>query len=132
MTQNLAQTLMSAAATLALLSACAVGPDFERPAPPVSQHYDVQAEQHVAFDGKIEGNWWSTFRSAKLEQTMRQAIAGNLDLAAADATISQANEAVIAARGGLYPQADFGVVGGRQRAGGATGNFYTVGPRVSF
>ncbi len=143
-----ARTIMLASATAALLSACMVGPDFERPAVPASQHYDVQAEQeldathamagapHVDFGKKVDGDWWSTLGSAKLDGVMRKAIIGNFDLGAADATIAQANEAVAAAAGRLSPQAGFGVQGGRQRAshgvGVATSNFYAVGPQVSF
>jgi NodT family efflux transporter outer membrane factor (OMF) lipoprotein len=67
---------------------------------------------------------------------MRKAIDGNLDLAAADATIAQANETVAAAAGGLLPQVDFAAGGGRLRAAGvagaATSNFYAVGPQASF
>jgi outer membrane protein TolC len=101
----------------ALLSACMVGPNFERPAAPTSQHYDAQAEHelggantpvgvpHVDFGKRVEGDWWSTLGSAKLDEVMHKAIVGNLDLEAADATIAQANEAVAATAGGLSPQA---------------------------
>ena len=138
-----------AAAVSLLLSACMVGPDFERPAAPASQHYDAQAEhqlgtaggplgaQHVEFNKKPDGDWWSAFGSAKLDQVMHQAIDGNLDLQAADATIAQASEAIKAARGGLSPQVDFGAQAGRQRLIGQPGppfiaNLYTFGPQVSF
>ncbi len=145
---HMARTAIIAASTATLLSACMVGPDFERPAVPASQHYDAQAEhqlvgtngpvgaQHVDLDKKTDGDWWSAFGSAKLDQVMRKAIDGNLDLEAADATIAQADEAVAAAGGGLRPQVDFGAQGGRQRASGgskpSTANFYAVGPQVSF
>jgi NodT family efflux transporter outer membrane factor (OMF) lipoprotein len=143
-----ARTVSLASATAALLSACMVGPNFERPAAPASQHYDVQAEQnlggthtttgaaHVDFGKRVDGDWWSALGSAKLDEVMHKAIVGNLDLEAADATIAQANEAVAAAAGGLSPQVGFGAQGGRQRAsngsGVATSNFYAVGPQVSF
>lgn len=136
------------AAALVLLSACAVGSDFARPAAPASRHYDLQAEhqlaatdrghdeQRLAADRSIEGAWWSALASRKLDRVMREAIIGNLDLAAADATIAQADEAVTAADGELSPQLDFAAQGGRQRAanGGrpATSDFYAVGPLVSF
>jgi NodT family efflux transporter outer membrane factor (OMF) lipoprotein len=138
----------TATAALAFLSACTVGPDFKRPAPLAARHHDEQAERQFAGSGgpagsqhfdparKIDGDWWSTLGSATLDQVMRQAIHGNLDLAAADATIAQANEAVAAARGGLRPQVDFGAAAGRSwAADGAvveTSNFYSVGPQVSF
>jgi NodT family efflux transporter outer membrane factor (OMF) lipoprotein len=131
-----------------LLSACMVGPNFQKPSAPASLHYDAQAEQalsqtgktadapHIDLGKKLEGDWWSELGSAKLDGVMHKAIAGNLDLEAADATIAQANEAVASAAGGLRPQVGFGATGGRQRAnnGGAVGtsNFYSVGPQVSF
>jgi NodT family efflux transporter outer membrane factor (OMF) lipoprotein len=145
---RVARTVILASSMAALLSACMVGPNFEKPAAPTSQHYDAQAEQelgaanktadaqHLDLGKKLEGDWWSQLGSAKLDGVMHKAIAGNLDLEAADATIAQANEAVTAAEGGLKPQVGFGAQGGRARAlnGGAvsTSNFYSVGPQVSF
>jgi len=144
----MARMALIAVPALTLLSGCMVGPDFQRPTAPASTHYDIDAEhrlstsagadggQHIDFDKKIDGDWWQVFGSSKLDQVMRTAVAGNLDLEAADATIMQANEAVASARGGLAPQVDFAAEGGRQRASGASGigtsNFYAVGPRVSF
>lgn len=143
-----ARTVTLASAMAALLSACMVGPNFERPAAPASQHYDNQVEQklggpntttgspHLEIGKQVVGDWWSTLGSAKLDEVMHKAIVGNLDLKAADATIAQANEAVAATAGGLSPQVGFGAQGGRQRAsngaGVATSNFYSVGPQVSF
>jgi NodT family efflux transporter outer membrane factor (OMF) lipoprotein len=145
---RVARTVILASSISALLSACMVGPNFERPAAPASQHYDAQAEQelsasdtragaqHVDLGKGIDGDWWSTLGSAKLDDVMHKAIAGNFDLEAADATIAQANEAVTAAAGGLKPQVSLGAQGGRQRAtngdGVSTSNFYAVGPQVSF
>jgi NodT family efflux transporter outer membrane factor (OMF) lipoprotein len=136
---------MIAVCTVTLLCACMAGPNFERPAAPASQHYDAAAErqlaeaggaQHLELDKKTDGDWWSTFASAKLDRMMHQAIAGNLDLEAADATIAQANEAVAAASGGRSPQVDLGAQAGRGRMGGgaksSAANFYAVGPQVSF
>lgn len=136
------RTLLFAAAVPALLSACMVGPNFERPAAPDTGHYDAQAEQALAgatridLGRKLQGEWWSTLGSPKLDQVMRQAIAGNFNLQEADATIAQANEAVAATAGTLSPQVGFGATGGRQKAsngaGVGTSNFYAVGPQVSF
>jgi NodT family efflux transporter outer membrane factor (OMF) lipoprotein len=135
---------------VALFSGCTVGPNYTRPAGPVSEQYDQQAQkqlseaggpidaQRISVGQTINGDWWSVFSSAKLDQVMHNAIDGNFDLAAADATIAQANEAVIGARGGLYPQIDYGAELGRQRAdaGGllkpATASYYAVGPVANF
>jgi NodT family efflux transporter outer membrane factor (OMF) lipoprotein len=143
-------TVFAAISALACLSGCTVGPNYTRPAAPASKQYDQQAQkqlgatggvigdQHISMGQKVYGDWWVTFGSAKLDRVMRKAIDGNFDLTAADATIAQATEAVASARGGLYPQVDFGAQLGRQRSnnGGfahsTTASFYAVGPLVNF
>lgn len=132
-----AYALMATASVL-VLSACAVGPGYTTPAASVSAHYDQEAESRsgIAFGEKLSGDWWAVFHSDKLDAVMRRAIAGNLDLAAADATIAQASEAVASARGGLYPQLDYGAGLGRQRLDSppqpGASNYYAVGAQVSF
>jgi NodT family efflux transporter outer membrane factor (OMF) lipoprotein len=150
--KRVARTALVPTALSLLLSACMVGPNFEKPAAPSTQHYDAQAEQtlagtnkqadkgadvqHIDIGKQLQGDWWSTLGSPKLDGVMHKAIAGNLDLVAADATIAQANEAVAAAQGALRPQVGFGAQGGRERtpvgAQNVTTNFYAVGPQVSF
>jgi NodT family efflux transporter outer membrane factor (OMF) lipoprotein len=138
------QTRFSALSLFMLLSACTVGPDFMQPAPSTSQHYDQQAEQRLENTstqriepGKaVTGDWWSTFKSPKLDQVVRRAIDGNLELVAADATLRQAAASVAAAEGALYPQVDVAAQGGRQKTHNgpqtSVDNFYAIGPRVSF
>ncbi|POA41607.1 RND transporter [Pseudomonas sp. MPR-ANC1] len=140
-TQCAIPNMFSALAMLVMLSACSVGPDFQRPAASSSQHYDRQAErqladQRFAMGQRIHGDWWTALRSPKLDQVMRRAIDGNLELVAADATIRQAAASVSAAEGALYPQVDFGATAGRQRshnqAEPSIANVYAIGPRVAF
>jgi NodT family efflux transporter outer membrane factor (OMF) lipoprotein len=144
----LLQMKVGVLSTLVFLSACTVGPDFETPAASMSQHYDQQAEQRLGQGGntpgeqrinlgkKVNGDWWTAFRSPKLDKLVRRAIDGNLELVAADATIRQAASSVAAAEGALYPQVDFGATAGRQRVHTAKepsiSNFYAIGPRVGF
>ncbi|TMU76882.1 efflux transporter outer membrane subunit [Pseudomonas fluorescens] len=131
----------SALALMVMLSACTVGPDFQRPATGSSAHYDEQAEQSTGaqrFDmgQRIQGDWWTALRSPKLDQVMRRAIDGNLELVAADATLRQAAASVAAAEGALFPQVDFAAAGGRQRTHNgpqpSVANVYAIGPRVAF
>jgi len=135
---------MTLLAALVMLSACTVGPDFQRPEASQTRHYDQQAEQpndapqaqHFDMGQRLNGDWWAAFHSPKLDQVVRRAIAGNLELVAADATIRQAASSVAAAEGALYPQVDFGAQAGRQRT--HTGpdpmvsNVYAIGPLVAF
>jgi NodT family efflux transporter outer membrane factor (OMF) lipoprotein len=141
---HLFPTKIAAVSAMILLSACTVGPDFKAPPASQSQHYDQQAEQRlgqggsqrIALGNKVTGQWWSAFGSPKLDQLVRRAIDGNLELVAADATIRQASQSVAAARGALYPQVDFAAAAGRQRVHNAkepsVSNFYAIGPRVGF
>jgi len=140
-TGSASPSIFSVLAVLAMLSACTVGPDFERPAASSSQHYDQQAErqpgsQRFDLGKRINGDWWSVFRSPKLDQLVQRAIAGNLELVAADATIRQAASSVAAAEGALYPQATLGAAGGRQRTHTgpepSVSNVYAIGPMVTF
>ncbi|VVQ33738.1 Outer membrane protein OprM [Pseudomonas fluorescens] len=142
------KTTFAAVSALAFLTACTVGPDYQMPPPSLSQHYDQQAEQrlgqggnkpgeqHIDLGKKVNGDWWSAFRSPKLDKLVRRAIDGNLELIAADATIRQAASFVAAAEGALYPQVNFGAQAGRQRVHTAKepsiSNFYAIGPRVGF
>lgn len=129
-----------ALAALAFLTACTVGPDYQIQPPSSSQHYDAQAEQQarqrIDLGRQVEGDWWAAFQSPKLDQVVRRAISGNLELVAADATLRQAAASVAAAQGALYPQVDFGAQAGRQRTHNAkepsVANFYAIGPRVGF
>lgn len=132
--------MVGAMSFLVFLSACTVGPDFQTPAASQSQHYDQQAEQrlaqNIAIGKKINGDWWTAFRSPKLDALVRRAIDGNLELVAADATIRQAASSVAAAEGALYPQVDFAAQAGRQRTHNGPeptiSNVYAIGPRVGF
>lgn len=134
-------------ATLAFLSGCMVGPDYQRPADTPSSHYDTDAEHaldgshtggapRVGYDATIDADWWTLFHAPRLDQVVHKALDGNLDLDAANATIAQANEAIAAAGGALMPQVGFAAQAGRQRtgfgAGRATSNLYAIGPSVNF
>ena len=146
--RQLFKTTFGAVSALVFLTACTVGPDYQMPPPSLSQHYDQQAEQRLGKGGdtpgeqridlgkKLNGDWWTAFRSPKLDNVVRRAIAGNLELVVADATLRQASSSVAAAQGALYPQVDFGAQAGRQRVHNAkepaTSNFYAIGPRVGF
>jgi len=127
------RALLGAASVVALLSGCAVGPDFERPAAPADQSYDsvptpgttAKAEmhggeaQHLSSGTDIPGEWWSLFRSPVLDQLIRQALAANPDLKAADATLRQAQELAAADRGGLLPSVDASLGQQRERVSAA-------------
>ncbi len=143
---------LAAVAAVAVLAGCAVGPDFVRPAAPTVGRYTAAAtpgtfapggdepEQRIAVGDSISAEWWELFHSPPLAEAVRLAIDGNQTLAAAEATLAQAQEAVAQARAAFYPQINFtGSVSRQQRnsapSRGSTSsifNLYTLGPNVSY
>jgi NodT family efflux transporter outer membrane factor (OMF) lipoprotein len=135
-------------AVAGLLAGCRLGPDFTEPQAPAAPAYVAAGEaggpqgaQQVALGERLAENWWTLFRSPQLDAVLRQAIAGNRDLAASRATLAQSWEAVNATFGGLYPQLDVGGGVSRQEVNlasyGFTGpnptfNLFTLGPTVNF
>ena len=91
--------------------------------------------QAPAFDygQAIPAEWWALFRSDRLDDVLRRAIAANHTLAAASFTLAQAREAIVAARSGYYPHVDFGASFRRGASGfGAPTNLFALGPTVSY
>jgi NodT family efflux transporter outer membrane factor (OMF) lipoprotein len=114
----------SALALLAGLGACAVGPNFHRPAPPAATGYGgaSSAGETVASPGAggaaqtltpgldIPGEWWRVFQSEKLSALVARSLVGNPNLAAAQAALHQSRELYQAQRAGFLPgvQGSFG------------------------
>lgn len=122
--------LLAAAALGAGLAACASGPDFQRPAPPTSDRYTATplpaataaapglagSAQRFVRGLDIPDQWWTLFRSEPLDRLIRQALADSPSLAAAQATLREAQANLQAGSGALLPQVDLGVGAARQRA----------------
>jgi len=99
---------------LASLTACAVGPDYQRPPPPAVQSYTAtplpnrttEAEgksQSFAPGQDLPAQWWRLFRSDKLDGLVTQALANNPSLASARAALRQAHELTEAQRTAFFP-----------------------------
>ena len=118
---------LGAALFATALTACAVGPDFKRPAPPATPGYamagdDVPASTRIALGATVAQSWWSAFHSPALDALMRQALADNPSLQSTDAVLQQARQELAIARGQQLPQADAQLGLQRQRL-----NFATLG-----
>ena len=119
-------------AALTLIAACAVGPNFKKPAPPELSDYTSHpltdtvatpeasggAAQHFAAGADLSADWWTLFHSEALSALIEQSLKNNPDLKAARAALSVARENVLAQRGAFYPSvaADFAAT--RQRISG--------------
>jgi NodT family efflux transporter outer membrane factor (OMF) lipoprotein len=114
---------LSVGVILASLSACAVGPDFKRPAAPVATGYGSAPmagntaaaqvpggnEQHFVAGLDIPGEWWTLFQSPKLNHLIEQALKANPSVGAAQASLRQARELYSAQWTSYFPtvQGDF-------------------------
>ncbi len=141
---------MAVASALAagLLSACALGPDFQRPEPPAVDRFvkpktavDNVPLQEVRLGAPLPDSWWHMFRSPALDAAIETAIQHNQTLAAARASVQQAQSLVAARTGQRYPAVDLTAGIGRQKFGSQfLGSFtppppftyYAFGPAVSY
>ena len=121
----------------ASLAACAVGPDFKRPAVAASAAYRVpegsstsadpgsaasepaasaHAQRFITGANPVD-EWWTVFASPDLDAVVHDAVTRNHTLAAAQATVAAAHELVRAEAGSRYPQLSFDGGAGRQKYG---------------
>jgi NodT family efflux transporter outer membrane factor (OMF) lipoprotein len=100
-----AKQLVSPAACVVLgaLSACMVGPNFERPASPVAEHWIGEPPGSAAEPTEM-ADWWKLFNDATLDRLIDTAYHDNLSLQVAAARILQAQAQLNVAIGELFPQ----------------------------
>jgi NodT family efflux transporter outer membrane factor (OMF) lipoprotein len=127
-----------AAAAMAIVTVsgagCAVGPNFKQPTPPAVDRYTETplptetssaegtggAAQRFLSDRDIPAEWWTLFHSEPLDQLIRQAMADSPTLAAAEATLREAQENLRAEVGGvMFPSVDATLSARRQQTTGA-------------
>src|SRR6202035_4267763 len=112
------------------VTACAVGPNFKRPAPPAATGYgSASPEQTAAASAAtnaaggeaqrfvagmdIPNQWWTLFRSTKLNRLVEQALKGNPNVGAAQAALRQAHELYLAQRTSFFPSVQGNFSGNR-------------------
>jgi NodT family efflux transporter outer membrane factor (OMF) lipoprotein len=108
---------------LALLAGCTVGPDFHEPPPPKNADYAASplpastastsgadgAAQRLIVGMNIPGQWWNLFRSPALDALIKQALAANPTLNAAEASLRVAQENLLAQQGSFFPSIGAGI-----------------------
>lgn len=117
-------------ALTAWLAGCAAGPDFRRPEAPDVADYTAtpvarQTEsaplrlgevQRLVTGMRTDTHWWRGLNSPPLDALIERALRASPTLAAAKATLRQAQEIYSAQAGStLYPQVDGGIGAQRQR-----------------
>nr|MBC8362533.1 TolC family protein [Candidatus Desulfatibia profunda] len=128
---------LMAGLSLALLSGCMMGPDFQRPQVTVPADWAASTAESSrlasASDDNKLADWWTVFQDPILTSLVERAAASNLDLKLAEARIRQARAAKSVAAGGLGPTLDASGAYQRNRSsagnrtGAATDNQYQAG-----
>ena len=121
---------------VASLSACMVGPDYQRPEVDVPAAWRLGATEAVEIANIA---WWDQFRDPVLSELVRTALANNKDLEIATASVDQAAAQYGIVRSAQFPQVNAGVSAARERSsanaplpGGRTVNDYGVNLSASF
>lgn len=117
-----------------LAGGCAAGPNFTPPAPPAVSSYTATRTQstaatpgvpggnaqHFVSGADIPADWWTLFHSKPLDDLIRQALANNADLKAAQAALLVAHENTLSQKGAYAPQVSAGVSYTREKDPSAT------------
>uniref|UniRef100_UPI0039F0B13D efflux transporter outer membrane subunit n=1 Tax=Bordetella sputigena TaxID=1416810 RepID=UPI0039F0B13D len=129
------------------LGACAVGPDYVRPAVDVGTQFKegkddtpgwTPAQPNELAD---RGAWWRVYQDPVLDDLMRQLDTANLDIAQAEANYRQAQALVRGARSAFFPTVGAGAgvtrsggggTGASGSGGSAVGNSYSLTGTVSW
>ena len=120
---------MVALAALGAVAACAVGPNFKRPAPPADSGYgnagpapnvafgggSDHAAQRLVSDADIPSQWWRVFQSERLNRLVEESLRANPNLAAAEQSLRQTRELFLAQRASLWPGFQGGASASRAR-----------------
>jgi NodT family efflux transporter outer membrane factor (OMF) lipoprotein len=116
-----ASTLLAAALTLAL-SACAVGPDYQRPSTVAPTAYKEAQDWIPAApaDALNRGDWWALFEDPILNQLEAAIDISNQNVAVATAAYAQARALVREQRASMFPVVSLD--GGATRSGSGGGS----------
>jgi NodT family efflux transporter outer membrane factor (OMF) lipoprotein len=119
----------AAAGLAAALAGCAVGPNYHRPPPPQAADYGAAsapvtnsaaegpggAAQVLKAEAEIPGEWWTLFKSEKLDALIERSLKGNPNLEAAQAALRQAQNLYKAQRASFLPTVQGGFDAQRAR-----------------
>jgi NodT family efflux transporter outer membrane factor (OMF) lipoprotein len=125
----------------AMTCGCAVGPRYHKPEAPANAGYAPAPlpettsaapvrggeAQHVAFGRDIPFEWWELFQSPALDSLIKMAFKVNPTIAAAQASLRQAQELIYAQQGFFYPTVAADFQAERHKVSGNTNASSTIG-----
>ena len=132
------------AVAAAMVTGCAVGPDYQRPAAPAVSSFTraplpgstaggthaSDRAQYFVDAAAAPPAWWSVFGSAELDALVDRALRQSPSLAAAQGALRQAQEIALAQRGASLPAVQAGYAPTRGRVPVATSSPLSSGASV--
>ena len=114
--------LLSLSLCVAMLSACAVGPDYQRPqTAEIAQYKEAEGwRQANPSDSLARGAWWELYGDQQLNGLVEKLNSSNQTVAQSEAQYRQAQALVRSARGAFYPNVDLSL--GKTRSSQGTGS----------
>lgn len=114
--------LLSLSLCVAMLSACAVGPDYQRPqTAEIAQYKEAEGwRQANPSDSLARGAWWELYGDQQLNGLIEKLNSSNQTVAQSEAQFRQAQALVRSARGAFYPSVDLSL--GKTRSSQGTGS----------
>lgn len=90
---------------VSLLTGCAVGPNYKRPAVPAPPEFRGQAG--ATADSLADLSWWEAYPDPVLISLIKESLAANYDLQTAIARVDEARNLAAIARSQYYPQVGY-------------------------
>ncbi|MHA6724067.1 efflux transporter outer membrane subunit [Sphingomonas sp. RS2018] len=101
--------IVLASASALALAACAVGPDYSRPATPqTAAGAFITTSPAVVASKATSDRWWQLYRDPTLDALIADALAANTDIRVAAARLARARASLREVRGDQLPQATAG------------------------
>jgi NodT family efflux transporter outer membrane factor (OMF) lipoprotein len=119
---------VSACLVPVFLTACTVGPDYQKPAAPVPTAYKERKGWKLATprDAFPKGNWWRAFRDPQLDGLEQRVAVSNQTLKQSEAAYRQSLALIKEAQAGLFPTLDASYTGARSRTTGGYNTNFTL------
>jgi multidrug efflux system outer membrane protein len=105
--------IIVAVVAAALLSGCAIGPDYRRPA--VAQPATFRSQPTGEAASLADAPWWDVFQDPILKALIQEALRNNYDVGIAAARVQEARANHRVARSELFPSLDYNATAGRAR-----------------
>jgi len=98
----------------AVLSGCALGPDYKRP--PVVEPATFRGQATGEASSLADAPWWDVFQDPMLKYLIEEALRRNYDIKIATARVQEARALLGVARADFYPSLDYGAGAARSNA----------------